>query len=150
MQEFKSFLAEVKPKYIITDRKRSKITTSEDAYKAMIPHYDHDTINYHEQAVVLYLNRANNTVGVQRLAIGGISGCVMDGKIVFAMALQTGASGIILSHNHPSGERNPSNADISLTKELTSFGKMINLNIMDHLIITDKGYVSFQEEGLLR
>lgn len=149
MIEYKSLLAEVKPKYVVTERRRVKIQSARDAYNALIHHFDHDTISYQEQVVVLYLNRANNTVGVQKLSTGSIAGCLIDGKIIFAMALQTGASGIIIAHNHPSNSLAPSQADINITNKLKNFGEFIDITIHDHLIITDDGFHSFKESGLI-
>jgi DNA repair protein RadC len=149
MIEYKSFLAEVKPKYILTEKPRAKVSSSKDAFNIIKDHFDLDTINYQEQVVVLYLNRANNTVGIQKLSSGAISGCLIDGRIIFTMALQTGASGIIIAHNHPSGSLMPSQSDITITDKLKKFGKLINISLLDHLIINESDYLSLVDEGTI-
>lgn len=149
MVEFKSFLAEVQPKYILTEQPRSQVTSPTDAYKSVINHFDADTLDYREQVIVLYLNRANNTIGVQRLSVGSQSASIIDAKIVFAMGLLIGASGIILAHNHPSGQMKPSNADLLVTESIASFGKMIGMQLLDHIIVVRDSFISLKEEGLL-
>ena len=80
---------------------------------------------------------------------GGVSGTVVDLKLVFGTAMKAGASNIILSHNHPSGNLRPSPEDIQLTKKIVSAGNILDIKIFDHLIITNEGYYSFAEEGML-
>lgn len=103
----------------------------------------------HEEFHVMYLNRANEVLKVEQLSKGGSSGTIADGKIIFKNALLCKASGLILTHNHPSGQRKPSEADKKLTKSLCEFGKMIDLNVLDHLIFCENTYFSFADEGLL-
>lgn len=146
---YKSMLCEVKPKYITTEHHRVKITCAKDAYKEMLMHFDTDTLEYQEEVVVLYLNRANNTIGMQKLSKGGIAGSVVDGKILYSMALQTGASGIILAHNHPSGNIKPSDSDLKLTANLKQFGKLIDISLIDHLIISNNKFFSLADKGLI-
>jgi len=126
--------------------KKTSITSSSVAYnylKRYLTNLDH------EEFYSLHLNRANEIVGAEQISIGGISGTVADGKVIFKKAIQQSASGIILAHNHPSGQKKPSIADKKLTKSLVEFGKMIDLQIVDHLIITDNGYFSFVDQGIL-
>ena len=146
---YKSMLCEVKPKYITTNHHKVKISSSKDAYKEMLVHFDKDTIEYQEEVVALYLNRANNTIGMQKLSKGGIAGSVVDGKILYSMALQTGASSIILAHNHPSGNIKPSDSDLKLTSQLKDFGKLINISLIDHLIISNNQFFSLADEGFI-
>lgn len=136
-------------RYKTNGEKKVKITCSQDAYSVLKNLYCPDTVEYQETAVVLFLNRINNTIGWMKVSTGGQAGTVIDGKIVFAAALQCGASGIILSHNHPSGETKPSNSDIHLTKCLVEIGKYMDLQVLDHLIITFTTYYSFADEGKL-
>ena len=86
----------------------------------------------------------------EQISKGGLSGTVCDGKIIFKIALDYMASSVILCHNHPSGQLQPSNEDLLLTSKMISFGKMIDLPILDHLIFTDNGYFSFADEGLMK
>ncbi len=103
----------------------------------------------HEEFYVVLLNRANKVKSIELISKGGVSGTVVDGKIVFKKALEQTASAVVLCHNHPSGNLKPSRADMELTKNLKRFGVMIDLPILDHIIITDTGYYSFADEGVL-
>ena len=103
----------------------------------------------HEEFHVLLLSRSNKIKSIELISKGGLSGTVADGKLIFKRALEQTASAIILCHNHPSGNLNPSEADKRLTKNLTDFGKYIDLPVLDHLIITDTAFFSFADEGLM-
>ena len=94
-------------------------------------------------------NRSNKVTGIFTVSQGGIAGTVADPKLIFACALKAAASGIILAHNHPSGALQPSQADIQLTKKLADGGKLLDIQVMDHLIMTSEEYFSFADEGLL-
>ena len=147
MKEFKTRLPELTLNYRTTTHPKTKITCSEDAFKTLQRVYDNDTIDYLESVVVLFLNRANNTIGWMKLSQGGQSGCVVDGKVLFAAALQCGANGIIVSHNHPSGELQPSESDNKLTARIVEIGKYLDLPVLDHLIVSRYNYYSFADEG---
>jgi DNA repair protein RadC len=149
MKIFKSPLPELTLRYRPTSQKKVKVSTSKEAFFILRPLYDDNTLDYLESSVVVFLNRANNTIGWMKLSQGGMSGTVIDGKIIFAAALNCGASGIILSHNHPSGELKPSECDLKLTRQLAEVAKFIDLSLLDHLIITKQNYFSFADEGLL-
>ena len=123
-----------------------KISSSKQAYTQL--KYLFEDLQ-HEEFHILLLNRANTVIKSVLISKGGLSGTVADGKLIFKHALEQSASGIILCHNHPSGNLKPSQADINLTKQLKSFGAMIDLPIIDHLIITDKNYFSFADESML-
>lgn len=125
---------------------RFKIRSTKDAYEYL--KIDLTEIA-HEEFYVLFLNRANEVIGKEQISKGGISGTVADGKVIFHKALEMKSSGIILAHNHPSGQLKPSQQDLKLTKSLVSFGKYIDLDILDHLIITDENYYSFADNGML-
>jgi DNA repair protein RadC len=125
---------------------KKAITSSNDAYMYLRAHL---VGLDHEEFFILLLNRANAIIAKERISVGGISGTVADGKIIFKKAIQQSASGIIVAHNHPSGQLKPSEADKKLTNSLVCFGKMIDLQIVDHLIITDNGYFSFVDHGIL-
>ncbi|UKN01814.1 DNA repair protein RadC [Paracrocinitomix mangrovi] len=103
----------------------------------------------HEEFYAVLLSRANKIKSIEMISMGGVSGTVADGKIIYKKALENTASGIILCHNHPSGNLNPSQSDITLTKKLIEFGKFIDIMVLDHLIVTDAGYYSFADEGLM-
>jgi DNA repair protein RadC len=98
---------------------------------------------------VLYLNRANNTIAWSKISTGGMSATVVDIRVIFATALKVGAQAIILSHNHPGGQLKPSTQDLAMTKRIVEGGKILDINVLDHLIITDGGYLAFSDEGLV-
>lgn len=129
-----------------TPLKKIKIQSSMDAFE-ILRHSLSDL--GHEEFHIILLNRANIVIDVKRISVGGTSGTVADGKLIFKEALLQKASGIILAHNHPSGNLKPSDADLQLTRKMVEFGKFIDLLILDHLILTDNSYFSFADEGLL-
>jgi DNA repair protein RadC len=104
----------------------------------------------HEEFYVIMLNSANEIIQTKQISKGGMSATVVDGKVIFNLALSCQATAIIVSHNHPSGSLIPSKADMNLTKSLYEFGKYIDLPLIDHLIFTDNGYFSFADQGLLQ
>ncbi|MGZ3750127.1 MAG: RadC family protein [Mucilaginibacter sp.] len=122
------------------------ITSSRDGYNLMRRHLV--DLN-HEEFWIILLGRSSKVLGKELISKGGIAGTVADPKIIFHAALQHQASGIILVHNHPSGNLKPSQQDISLTKNISTAGKMLEIQVFDHLILTDNGYFSFGDEGLL-
>lgn len=103
----------------------------------------------HEEFYVIMLNRANHFIGKQQISKGGITGTVADSRLIFKSAIESMATGIILCHNHPSGNLKPSNEDVRLTKRLIESGKLLEIPVLDHLIITDDGYYSFSDDGNL-
>ncbi|GAB3510145.1 JAB domain-containing protein [Emticicia fontis] len=126
--------------------KKTKITSSADAYQAIRP-YLLDLS--HEQFWVLLLNRANEIIRPFQVSIGGVAGTVADPKIIFKSAIEYLASAIILVHNHPSGNLTPSQADLDLTKRVKEAGRLLDIPILDHLIFGDNGYYSFADKGIL-
>lgn len=125
--------------------KRVKITDSRSAFEVIYPNLG--DLN-HEEFWVIFLNRANAVIGKQNISKGGVSGTVVDPKVVFKMAVQFPASGIILAHNHPSGNLKPSQADHQLTRKLKEAGKALDIPVLDHLIIGERDYFSFVDEGV--
>ncbi|MCD8741919.1 DNA repair protein RadC [Mucilaginibacter roseus] len=123
-----------------------EVKGSHDVFKLMRRHLM--DLN-HEEFWIVLLSRSSKVLSKELVSRGGISGTVADPKIIFYMALQQQASAIILVHNHPSGNLKPSQLDIELTKKVANAGKMLDINVLDHLIITDKGFFSFADEGLL-
>lgn len=145
----KQNLSEIKLSYSakIPVSKRVKIKQSSDAYDLLKESWNMDTIELLEEFKVMMLNRANDVIGIWKVSQGGTSGTVVDAKLVFAAALKCNASSIILAHNHPSGNKKPSLADIDLTKKLKAGSELLDLNVLDHLILTVEGYYSFADEG---
>jgi DNA repair protein RadC len=128
---------------------RPKIVQSKDAYNVLITNWDQDKLQLCEQCYILLLNRANHVIGMREISSGGFSHTVVDPKMVFSIALKGCASGVILSHSHPSGNLKPSQADLTITRNLVEAGKLLDLQVLDHLIITSNGYYSFGDEGLI-
>ena len=106
-------------------------------------------ISLREYFYILFLNRSNKIIGFFQLSSGGISGTVADPKLAFSIALKCIASSIILVHNHPSGNAKPSECDISLTRKFKEGGKLLDIAVLDHLIITEEGFYSFADEGMM-
>lgn len=123
-----------------------KVGSSYDAFQQLWP--DFSDLN-HEEFWILLLNRANHMKSKHLISKGGQSGTVADPKIIFKTALEQNAASIILAHNHPSGNLKPSAEDLKLTKKLVEAGKMMDLPVVDHLIMTDKAFYSFCDEGLI-
>ena len=123
-----------------------RLTCSQHCYDFLYPYFADLP---HEEFYAVYVNRNNKIMAVRQISKGGLSGTVADGKVIFQKALETRATGIVLAHNHPSGVADPSPADMHLTKSLQKFGVLIDLQIIDHLIITDNSYFSFSDEGML-
>lgn len=103
----------------------------------------------HEEFWVLLVNRANRVIKKQQVSQGGVAGTVADPKIIFKIALEELATGIILAHNHPSGNLTPSKADIDLTRKIKEAGKLLEIQVLDHIIIGSQKYFSFADEGLI-
>ena len=147
MKTYKAETPEITLKYKASGISKTKITNSQDSYNLFKQMYDGDTLEYCESSVVIYLNRANNSIGWQKISQGGLSGTVVDVRIVLGTALKCGASAIILSHNHPSGNLFHSAADDKLTKQIYEAGKIMEIQLLDHLIITTDGFYSYADQG---
>lgn len=126
---------------------RVKVGSSRDVFD----HVRHHLSDLpHEEFHVVHLNRANQILGMQRLSMGGISGTVVDTRLLFKHAINRGASSVIVTHNHPSGNLSPSQEDIRLTERLQEAGKILEIPVLDHLIVAETGYFSFADQGLLK
>ena len=127
-------------------KQKLKITCSRDAYERLYPYVEN--LNK-EEFWVIYLNRGNKILEIKNVSSGGITGTVFDMRLVFKDAILLESTHIILCHNHPSGNLTPSKTDKDLTNKTREAGKMMNIEVLDHLIIADQGYYSFVDEGLL-
>lgn len=123
-----------------------KITSSNDAFRIMQPILGELP---HEEFWVMLLDNSHKVVEKKNISIGGITGTLVDTRLVFKKAIEAGAVAMILSHNHPSGNLKPSMQDKSLTVKLVEAGKLLDIKVLDHLIITQQGYYSFADEGLM-
>ena len=122
-----------------------KITSSKAVFDIMQPIIGELP---HEEFWVLYLNNSNKVIYKAQLSKGGITGTVVDIRIIFKIAFEQNATGLILSHNHPSGKLIASEADLKITKRIKEAGQTLEIQVLDHLIITENGYLSFQDEGI--
>lgn len=133
----------------VSDVDMPVISNSEAAYKILKASWDDDRIEFIEQFKILMVNRRNACLGVMILGTGGTSHCVVDPRLAFMAALKANASGIILAHNHPSGNLNHSEADMSLTRQFAKAGQFLGIKVFDHLIVTRDGYTSFADNGIM-
>jgi len=130
----------------LTENKVPKIESSQTAFEQLYPYLaDLD----HEQFYTILLNRANKVIDVIKVSQGGVSGTVADAKLIFRSAVEKLASGIILAHNHPSGNLKPSQADIALTRKIKEAGAMLDISVLDHIIIASNDYFSFSDQGMM-
>jgi DNA repair protein RadC len=126
------------------------VKSSNDVYNYLVKFYPQETIALVEQFSVAFLNRANKIIGIQVVSKGGLTGTIADPRLIMATALKAAATGIVLCHNHPSGNLQPSSADIEITKKIESACKFLDIKLLDHIIISPSGeYYSFIDEGLL-
>ncbi|HUN02287.1 MAG TPA: JAB domain-containing protein [Niabella sp.] len=128
---------------------RPTIRNSADIYKILQELWNKNLLELQEEFKVLLLNRRNKILGVYNASVGGIGGTVADPKLILAAAIKSGASALILSHNHPSGEASPSRADETLTQKIKMAASFFDMRLLDHIIITTEGYFSFADEGIL-
>lgn len=142
-------ISEIKVSYNLENSCRQKITSGEKAFEVLLNCWDKDTLELQEEFKILLLNRANEVLGIYQMSKGGITGTVVDVRLIFSVALKCNATGIILAHNHPSGTLKPSEADISLTKKIKKCSEFMDIALLDHLIITKYNFYSFANEGLL-
>ncbi len=144
-------VAEVKisyqPKVKACDR--PKVASSRAAFELLKNNWDLDTLEFVESFKIILLNRANRVLGVSQIGIGGTSSVVVDQKLVFITALKANACAMILAHNHPSGDVFPSEQDRRITKRLVEMGRILDISVLDHMIISPDNYFSFADEGEL-
>lgn len=140
-------LAEIKVSYSTKNNKKHKITQSTIAFNLLLNSWSKKTIELQEEFKVMLLNNSNEVLGIYSMSKGGITGCLVDVRLLFAVALKCNATGIILAHNHPSGKLKPSNEDLSITRKIKSASNILDISLLDHLIITKNGYYSFSDQG---
>ncbi len=128
------------------DQKITKVSSSRDAFELLLPHMGELP---HEEFWIVYLNNSNKVLLTSQLSKGGLTGTLVDVRIVMKQALESGAVGLILAHNHPSGTMKPSREDRSVTEKLKKAAVALDIKVLDHLIITQKDYYSFADKGVL-
>lgn len=129
--------------------KSYSITEPEIAAEACRSCFDPNIIDWREEFIVVALNQANKMLGFYNTGVGGMTGTVSDPRVIFQFALLSNASKLILCHNHPSGNTQPSTRDKDITQKLVRAGEMLDIAVLDHIIITSKSYFSFSEKGLM-
>lgn len=142
-------ISEIKVSYTNDFKELQIIKNSKSSFNILLDCWDKHTIELQEEFKVLLLNRRNAVLGIYPLSRGGVSGTVVDVKLVFSVALKCNASNIILAHNHPSGNLTPSEADKNLTEKIKLGGQHLDIKVLDHIIVTKNNYFSFSDEGIL-
>lgn len=130
--------------------KNPVVVSSKETYTLLLEFFNDEIISIQEQFIILYLNQANHLIGFYCMSYGGMTGTVADIRIILAVALKTACTQIIVAHNHPSGNLQPSHADKELTNKLKQAAALMDIRLLDHLIVTPTGnYFSFADEGLI-
>jgi len=133
-------------KKIQSEFPKTKIRSSADSAEFIRQFYS-DDIDIFESSFILLLNRANNTIGYAKISQGGITGTVVDPRLVAKYAVESLATAVILAHNHPSGNTEPSIADKEITNKIKNGLKLLDVNLLDHLILTNESYYSLADNG---
>ena len=129
---------------------RLKITCSRDAHKIFMDSWNSETIDFLEEFKMLLLNRSNAVLGIVPVSKGGLSGTVTDVRLIYQAAIKANACGTVICHNHPSGNLNPSESDNKITQKIKEAGNLLDIQLLDHLIITTEGdYYSYTDNGTL-
>lgn len=141
------------PEISITFSRKRKITgkigSAKDVATTVSKFYKRNTIEVREQFFVLYLDNSNQVLGYHTHSVGGIKGSLVDLRILFSVALKSLATSIIIAHNHPSGALKPSSSDIRITSKIKKAGELLDIQLLDHIILTKESFYSFAEEGKL-
>lgn len=122
------------------------VHNSDDIVQVLRSIFNADTIQWTEEFIIVCLNRAHKIIGYCKVGMGGFSGVVCDPKVIMTIALQSAASSLILAHNHPSGSLKPSDADRRMTTKIKQACELLDINLLDHIILTDESYYSFAEQ----
>jgi DNA repair protein RadC len=142
-------LAEITVNYStkVKSADRPKIRCSQDAEKLLRQVFP--SLGHVEYFYIICLNRANQVLGFHQVSKGGLSGTVTDVRVIYQVAIKTNTSGIILAHNHPSGNLQPSEADLKITKKIKDAGGFLDISVLDHLILSEEGYLSMADDNLM-
>ena len=149
MKTYKSNLPEITLKLKKGDVLKSKITKSSDAVEVFRKVWDNDLLEICESFMVIFLNRNNTTIGWFKVSQGGLSGTIVDNRLILVTALNCLASGMIICHNHPSGNTEPSEADKKVTEKLKQAALLLDIQVIDHIILTENSFYSFADEGII-
>ena len=149
MTVYKTTIEEICLKNAKGEIHKVKIKSSSELAHYFREMFDQETLEVYEQVMVLFLNNANNTIAWYKASQGGITGTVIDVRLVMKAALNCYATSMAIAHNHPSGILVPSDADKSITNKLRQAGNVLDIKVLDHIIITTESYFSFSDDGLL-
>ena len=148
MKTYKSNSLEISLKRKKSDYKKVKISKSEDANEYARQFY-HDDLTIYESFFIILLNQSNNTIGYAKISQGGVAGTVVDPKLVAKYAIESLAKSVILVHNHPSGNLKASEADKKVTNKINKVLNLFDCQVLDHIILTEREYLSFADSSLL-
>ena len=144
-------VAEVTLTYVTKVKPSDRLTVkcSGDAHKIFFDSWNPNSIEHKESFKMLLLNRANKVLGITTISEGGLSGTVTDVRLIYQYAIKGNASEIIIAHNHPSGNSNPSESDQKITQKIKEAGNLLDIQLLDHIILTPESeiYISFADEG---
>lgn len=149
MSNVKNFVSEISVSYSPTYKRKIKITDAYSAEKTLRKMWDAQLMNIQEQFCVLFLNNANEVVGFRCISTGTLTASLIDLRILFGLACKSLSSGIIIAHNHPSGNLSVSDADIEVTNKIKRASEMLDIKLLDHVILTKNHFVSLAQEGLI-
>lgn len=149
MSKEKNFVAEISVSYSPAHKRKIKITNVCSAERTLRKMWDTKLLNIQEQFCVLFLNNSNEVLGFHCLSTGTITSTTVDLRILFGLACKSLATSIIVSHNHPSGNTKPSKEDIELTHKIKHAGEILDIKLLDHIILTNKTYVSLASRGVI-
>lgn len=141
---------EIKLSYSRKGNCERSISSSVDAVDVFRSHFDAQQMDYRESFFALYLNQANKVLGIKKISECGISSTLVDVRIIMQAALLCNASGIIVSHNHPSGNLKPSSCDIKITAQIKEAARIMGMSLLDHFILSSDSHMSFADEGFIR
>jgi len=140
---------EIKLSYSRKGNCERSISSSIDAVDVFREHFDAEQMDYRESFFALFLDQANKVLGIKKISECGISSTLVDVRIIMQAALLCNASGIIVSHNHPSGNLKPSTSDIKITSQIKDAAKILSMTLLDHVILTSDSHFSFADEGMI-
>ncbi|WP_267265964.1 JAB domain-containing protein [Chryseobacterium formosus] len=140
---------EIKLSYSGKGNCERSISSSTDAVDVFREHFDAEEMDYRESFFALYLNQANKVLGIKKISECGISSTLVDVRIIMQAALLCNASGIIVSHNHPSGNLKPSSCDIKMTAQIKEAAKILSMSLLDHVVLTSDSHFSFADNAMI-
>lgn len=144
-------VAEISVSYRPAISNKPIVTTALDAYNVFIEFFPVNTIGLQERFLIMYLNNAGRVLGIYPVSVGGVTGTIVDIKLILSVGLKTVASGMMLAHNHPSGSLKPSQADIEVTRKIKDAARLLDIKLLDHIIISpiENDYCSLAADGFL-